>query len=1160
MKLARLVAVPLLVVAGCGGGGSVASAPVSPGAPSPNAPNASSAPSASSAPVASAAAAEAPKATYVSPCPARAGSESPSSTARQILSGRHSQSVVSLAFSPNGRYLASAANDGSIRVWDVTSRDVLRVVRRVGQFSSIGWSDETHFAFGSLGPDPLLYDVVSGTPRPAFESVGFTRALASAPAGSGAAWIKLAFRTVTLLGPDAQKLQSFELTAGQKLGNAELALSLDHATVAAPHSADAIVVRGLGASDKERVVRLTGAEQVGEIGLLPNGSRAVVEYKKAGWSYLGLVETRAGARLESLPWPAELGLSNGGGPPVSDLAASARFAAAATTQGFFVWDLGQKKLAWSHAVPPELGVKTGDLDFVERVTFSPNGALLAFGTRAGRVFLYDAASGRLQGELGSKINWPNGVAFLAPDRLALLSTDTDTKLSDVSVWSLAEARVVSSQSLQHVEAIAAQAGSVVTLAATPDTSCAAGFVRKLGNGGGANGICTKDATSFDPWLQKTELDARSGSALVPIGINPRGVLNLKSGRVTALEGSETPQLLLQSARLSPDGGWVVGYDTDTALVWNARTGKLVRKLPLAKHVPNASTPTALAISADSRVFALAIPQFLTPNVIVQSFELATGKPLAQAPLSGGVVSALAFGESSDVLAVGGIGGARGSFLVLRNGQVAASSSADADWPWQVAVDPSHAIAATLSQDGGVRIWDMKTAALRATLASFVDGEWLAATPGGAYDGTLEVAPRIGWVFEQPPERFAFAQFSSTFRDPALVRRRLNGEAADVAVKVQRPPSISVVSAPPLGRPVEQPSAKLVLHAASADRVDVVRVFADGRPIAERAVCAAEGDASVDVPLLRGVNRVTAVAYDARGFASNEATIDIEATRPDAVRPDAWVVAIGVGKYRSLPASAQLGAAVNDARGIADLFQAMAGSAFAHVNVKPLYDDLATPASIRDAIAWLGQMKPTDVAVVFFAGHGVKPEQSRDMVLVTGGIALSADGKHLDPASLKSDALGFGDVADAIAKLKGRVLVLLDACHSGHFSQELLAENDLLARSLVNEQRAGAVVFAASKGRQVSFEPASARGLALDTTESAEVKLSDTTPHGFFTGAFLTAMSDPVTDRNGDGAVALSELVDEVSRRVSAASNGAQTPWIARREMIGDFTLAPAAKR
>jgi WD40 repeat protein len=1153
------------VPVGCGGGATA----VAPRPPAPTSPEGPAA-SASAASAARSADPALPPFERAPACPARAASApaQPSTGAlRQILDGRHAGPIVALAFSPDGRWLASASNDGSVRVWDAATRDILRVTRRVGQYTSLGWGDDTHVAYRGLGPDPELYDVAGGSVGAPFPGVGFTQALTRAPAATGGAWIASAYRRVSVLDGKAQKLYDFQLSAGgDKLGDNRdrLYFAADAASVAAAYAKDAIVVRGVGKADADRVVPVAGAEQIGGVALTPDGARAVVSYQIGSWSHLALVATQAGAAAEALAWPPALGLqlangtSNGGGPPVASIAATSRFAAAATTQGLFVWDLGTKKLAWSRAVPPELGVPLRERDDAERVTFSPDGSLVACGTTTGRLLVYDAASGRLQGELGSKARAPVSVAFQDPTHLAVLATDAYTHRSNLGVWSLSDARLALSKPSADVEAMAvAPTGAIATLLAPQDGACAAGFTRSLT--GGAQKICTPGAMSGDPWMRKTEMSPRSNTALVPVGINPRAILDLRKGGLTRLEQTDTPQVLLQRAALSPDGAWVVGYTVDTVYVWNARTGKIAQKIPLDKRVAMASTPTALAISEDSRAFVVAVPQFASPNTFLLTIDMATGKPVGQAGLIG-LVTAVAFGESRSTLVVGGIGGARGSVVVLRDGQIVASSKDDADLPWQVTVDPSHKIAATLSQDGGVRVWDLGTAALRATLAEFEDGEWIAATPGGAYAGTGEVASRIGWVFEGPLERFGFEQFSASFRDPGTVGRRLAGDAVDTAARPQRPPSVALVSAPAHGQRVDAATASLKIHAGSWDQVDVVRVFADGRPVAEKAICAKEGDVTVDVPLLPGTNHVSALAFDARGFASNEAWTNVDAAPPNVSKPDVWVVAVGVGNYKNLPPQLHLDGPPGDAAGIAALFKGMEGTTYAHAHVRQLVDDEATPTAIREAIAGLSAMQPADVGVVFLAGHGLKPSEAADMIFATSGFGTTPDGKQLDPASFTRDAVTWKDLAGAIEHLKGRVLVMLDACHSGHFSQGTVVENDDLAASLVHDQRAGGVVFAASKGRQFSYEPDNARALALDPGEARAVKLDPSAPHGFFTGALLAAVGDPMTDRNGDGAVQLSELIDEVSRRVAVASKGQQTPWVARRELFGDFAIAAGGRR
>ena len=64
----------------------------------------------------------------------------------------------------------------------------------------------------------------------------------------------------------------------------------------------------------------------------------------------------------------------------------------------------------------------------------------------------------------------------------------------------------------------------------------------------------------------------------------------------------------------------------------------------------------------------------------------------------------------------------------------------------------------------------------------------------------------------------------------------------------------------------------------------------------------------------------------------------------------------------------------------------------------------------------------------------------------------------------------------------------------------------------------------------------------------------------FTAALLASLDSTDTDRNEDGAVQLSELIDDVTMRVIRATGGLQTPWVARRELFGDFRISSPARR
>ena len=58
----------------------------------------------------------------------------------------------------------------------------------------------------------------------------------------------------------------------------------------------------------------------------------------------------------------------------------------------------------------------------------------------------------------------------------------------------------------------------------------------------------------------------------------------------------------------------------------------------------------------------------------------------------------------------------------------------------------------------------------------------------------------------------------------------------------------------------------------------------------------------------------------------------------------------------------------------------------------------------------------------------------------------------------------------------------------------------------------------------------------------------------FTAALLTSLQDPDSDRDGDEVLQVSELIAEVRERVSRFTRGEQTPWVARRDLFGDFAI------
>jgi len=459
--------------------------------------------------------------------------------------------------------------------------------------------------------------------------------------------------------------------------------------------------------------------------------------------------------------------------------------------------------------------------------------------------------------------------------------------------------------------------------------------------------------------------------------------------------------------------------------------------------------------------------------------------------------------------------------------------------------------------GGTTIVSERSGKPLALLIAMPDGEFVTTTPEGAFVSSVDGARRVGWSFSNPLEGFSFEQFAARFYQPGIVAKRLAGEDAPAGLTLARPPSVELGSVP---RAVSGATVAIKAKVASLGRVDRVRVYVNGRPAGETVVCAPSKEVLVDVPLGPGKNRVSVVAYDAEGFASNTAHVDVVSTAPTA-KPDLWTVTVGVSQYPRLAPEQQLEVADADARALAAALASQAGGTgpFAKLHATTLVNADVTPDSIERALDGLAGMRPEDLAVVLFAGHGVTFDDGR-MVFLTSTASL-------DKAGARAGGVGWERVKAALERARGRVVLLLDACHSGHLATDVVAPNDALASALAREDRAGLFIFAAARGAQLSYEVArpgehgsTSRGLELAWDgQPPRLAAPAATGHGLFTAALLEALAGQAPDRDGSGGIELGELVDYVTERVRAESNGKQTPWVVRRELFGDFVVAPAGR-
>jgi len=434
-------------------------------------------------------------------------------------------------------------------------------------------------------------------------------------------------------------------------------------------------------------------------------------------------------------------------------------------------------------------------------------------------------------------------------------------------------------------------------------------------------------------------------------------------------------------------------------------------------------------------------------------------------------------------------------------------------------------------DGSIRIWNMLEASLLLSMTGFSDGQWLSFTPDGYYDCSAFGDRYVSWRRDQ--EEFPLERYKELYRRPDIIEDVLAGgyvPSGETAVLIH-PPTVRLTS--PRSEQVyafgSEPLEIVVeAEARDASQVSSIRIQLNGRTLEGSQFISREVLERSDtllrlrarIPILPGKNTVEAVALNAARVRSNEARADISVETDRQRDPDLYVLAVGSDQYA--PDFPDLRFAATDARSLADELSRQQGGMYTRVYSTVLTDDAATKENIFSALRDFGDMTPRDVLVMFFSGHGVRERDKK-----------GRSRYYYLPSGTKRDAvamqgMAWDDFTSELSKLSaGRVILLLDACHSGDVSSG--ASNEKVAASIAG--KAG-IVFTSSSGNEYSYE---------------DVRWG----HGAFTKALLDGMRG-AADFTKDSIVDWSELQLYVSTTVRSLTRGAQNPMVPRLEQFGNF--------
>ena len=518
----------------------------------------------------------------------------------------HTARINGIAYSPDGTRLATISEDGTARQWDALGgQELLSIRSNAGPLYGVAYSpDGKNLAVASADKSAKIWDAGDGRLAMTLTAhTGAVNGVAYSPDGSR---IATASSDGTVKIWDTRDGHLLLSLRGHSDAVNGVAFSPDGKVLASASSDNTARLWDAAKGSQLRNLRQSGS--VKDVAFSPDGKRLATASSD---NTASIWDISKGSQVLNL---RQMGSVNG----VAFGFDGRRLATASDDGSALIWDLsgGQGLLTLRH------------LDSVNDVAFSPDGKRLATASsdKFGRV--WDAQSGETLLTLAAASASVNGVAFSKDGKgIATASSDGIARVWDASSGRLMLTLsghsgfingVTFSPDSKHLASASSDGTAIVWDAVNGEK------LRTLHNSGPVNfvvyspdgkrlGTASSDGTA-KVW------DAESGQALLTLHGNGAGVLDLA---------------------FSPDGNRLITASVDnTVSIWNALNGELLNTLR-----GHAGSVLAVASSPDNRHFATA-----SQDGTVKLWDEINGEGLQTLTSDAGAVNSVAYSPDGKRLA------------------------------------------------------------------------------------------------------------------------------------------------------------------------------------------------------------------------------------------------------------------------------------------------------------------------------------------------------------------------------------------------------------------------------------------------------------------------------------------------------------------------------
>lgn len=985
-----------------------------------------------------------------------------------VMQTGHSSEVTSVAFSPDGKVIASGSDDNSIKLWNVATGRLLRTLSaHSNSVYSVAFSpDGKTLATGSTDKTIKLWDVASGRLLKSFMPLGSDATpVAFSPDGK-----------ILAGGASAGKIKLWLISTGRVLLTLKghccvvysVAFAPDGQTLASVGTDDQVKLWDVNTGQLRKALR-GHITTIHSVVFSPDGKTLA-----SGGSFddktIKLWDVATGLLLRSLTGHT-----------------SAIYALAFSRDGKTLvsggWD-NQVKL-WDVAGGRELPTVMGHSAGVACVASSPDGTIFASGSADRTIKLWDTVTRREQRTFsGSSSSLTNAV--FSPDNRILafraFGNDSTIKLRDVATGG--EFRSIDSSS-----------GIVTAIAFSPD-----GKTLVSGSEKGAielwdvaSGQRVKPLRGHSNWIWSLSFSA-DGKLLVSASAD-RTIYVWKIATGQILYRLSDYSSVVLSVALSPDGKTLAsGGDDATVKLWDVATGRLLRKL-----IGHSDWVWSVGFSHDGKRLASA-----GTDTTVKIWDVANHHLRRNLEGNAGTVYAVAFSTDDRIVV-------SGQNATLKLWEEASGK----ELANLIALDPQDWLVTTPDGlfDGSPPAWSQIYWRFSEELNDISPAEIFFSEffyPGLLTDiiaGKRPMAPRsIAQLDRRQP------QVKLTLADEQPAPAGITKRSALVRVEVtDAPAGARDVRLFRNGSLVKLWSGDL----SSLTDKDGCQIAAQREP--ERPQL---GVCTVTVPIVAGQNNFTAYAFNHDNIKSENSTLSI--TGADSLqRPSTlYILAVGVGQSANTEYNLKYSAA--DAQDFGDEVKRQQASLgrFGRTEVIPLVNQDATKTKILAALRTLADtIQPEDGVIVYFSGHGTA--QGDRFYLIPHDIGYMGSRKNVDAEGLKiilSHSISDLELEKAFRGMDaGQLILVIDACNSGQ-----ALESDEKRRGPMNSKglaqlayEKGMYILTASQSVELAFE--------------SEVLKHSYLTFALVEEGLKTKTGD--ADANKDGQIVLREWFDYATREV-----------------------------